>query len=128
MHALPTEAVWKRTDTLAVRRGPDDTGGTRNGSAGEAPLVVVAERLPGRPVVRSVFPETDRRAHVNAARMAALREPAIDEANTEGPVNRVACRPTRRWPPSVAARWMTRPGRAVFARWGCRHPRCLSSP
>ena len=60
----------------AVRRGPDDAGGMRNGIAGEAPLIVVAEGLFGRPAVRSVFHETARRAYVTAARMAAMRESA----------------------------------------------------
>jgi hypothetical protein len=63
---------------LVVRRGPDDARGMTKGIASEAALVEAVEQLLRKPFVRSVFIETDLRAHMNPTRMDAIREAAID--------------------------------------------------
>jgi len=95
MHAPRTEARCERAGARAVRRGPGDTGGMRNGIASEAPLGVVAEGLLGRPVVRSVFHEIDRWAYVSSARMATMHESARLRLTGDGPTLRVAVQCSR---------------------------------
>ncbi len=63
---------------VVVRRGADDARGMRKGITDEAALVDAVKRLLRKPFVRSVFLETDLRAHVNPTRMAAIREAARD--------------------------------------------------
>lgn len=63
---------------LVVRRGPDDARGMTKGITDKAALADAIERLLRRPFVRSVFLETDLRAHVNPTRMETIAEATRD--------------------------------------------------
>lgn len=63
---------------LVVRRSPDDAHGMIKGIVNETMLVEAIEQFLQQPHVRSVFVETDLRAHMNPTRMENIRVATLD--------------------------------------------------